>query len=49
MPNKKLVSFTLYQENIQKLNSLSENTGLKKSTIIDRLIKQTNLKKLKNG
>jgi predicted DNA-binding protein len=43
MKNKKLSSFTLSKEMIDKLNILSQKTGLKKSTIIDRLLQQTTI------
>jgi len=46
MKNKKLSSFTLSKEMIDKLTILSQQTGLKKSTIIDKLLQQTTIQKI---
>jgi|LakMenEpi03Aug12_release.lakeMendotaPanAssembly.Ray.scaffolds.fasta_scaffold92784_4 predicted DNA-binding protein len=49
MKNRKLVSFTLSHEIIEKLNNLVKTKSINKSAFIERLINEEIEKEVKNG
>jgi predicted DNA-binding protein len=49
MKNRKLVSFTLSHEVIEKLNNLVKTNSINKSAFIERLINQEIEREVKNG